>query len=214
MKPIAIYGAGGLGREVASLINRINNLNSEWDLIGFFDDTKSMGEQISHFGPCLGGIEQLNAWGSELSVVLAFGYPLNIELIYNKIKNPLIVFPNIIHPSFFVSDPKTFKIGIGNIITYDCAVTTNVSIGNFNVLNGEVGIGHDSIIGNFNVFMSRVAISGTVKIGNKNLFGVGAFVKEKLIIGNNITLSPLSALLTKPKDGKTYIGNPARKFEF
>lgn len=40
MKDIAIYGAGGFGREVACLIERINKARETpiWNFIGFFDD--------------------------------------------------------------------------------------------------------------------------------------------------------------------------------
>ncbi len=40
---IAIYGAGGFGKEVACLIDRINDNGGKWNLIGFFDDTKPAG---------------------------------------------------------------------------------------------------------------------------------------------------------------------------
>ena len=35
MRDIAIYGAGGFGKEVACLLNRINEVNHQWNLIGF-----------------------------------------------------------------------------------------------------------------------------------------------------------------------------------
>ena len=38
MKKIAIYGAGGFGREVLTLINDINKINPQYQVIGFFDD--------------------------------------------------------------------------------------------------------------------------------------------------------------------------------
>ena len=53
MKDIAIFGAGGFGREVACLIRIINESASEpkWNLIGFFDDNPELkGKMISHFG--------------------------------------------------------------------------------------------------------------------------------------------------------------------
>ena len=43
MKNIAIYGAGGFGREVSCMLNIINQCESRWNLIGFFDDTKPIG---------------------------------------------------------------------------------------------------------------------------------------------------------------------------
>ena len=45
IKDIAIYGAGGFGREVACLIRIINESLKEprWNIIGFFDDGKEVG---------------------------------------------------------------------------------------------------------------------------------------------------------------------------
>ena len=40
MTDIAIYGAGGFGKEVACLIERLNARRSTWNFIGFFDDGK------------------------------------------------------------------------------------------------------------------------------------------------------------------------------
>lgn len=215
MKDIAIYGAGGLGREVACLINKINQVEGPtWNIIGFFDDGKEKGVPVSHFGRILGGCEELNNWPNELNVVLGFGNPKTIKMIREKLSNPKLVFPNIIDPDFSVGDPITFSIGEGNIIKGGSGVTTEVSIGNYNLLNGTNRLGHDASIGNFNVLMPGVRISGEVKVGNCNLFGSDSFVKQQLTIGDNITLSPLSALLTKPKDGYTYIGNPAKAFKF
>ena len=43
MNDIAIYGAGGYGREIACLINnKINSEVKEWNLVGFFDDDESL----------------------------------------------------------------------------------------------------------------------------------------------------------------------------
>ena len=38
MKDIAIYGFGGFGREVACVIQAINEIEPTWNLVGFFDD--------------------------------------------------------------------------------------------------------------------------------------------------------------------------------
>ena len=44
-------------------------------------------------------------------------------------------------------------------------------------------------------------------------FGVGSIVIQQIKIGHNIRLGAGSVLMTKPKDGFLYIGNPARKTE-
>ena len=38
LKPLIVVGAGGFGREVASLICDINAIHPEWEFMGFLDD--------------------------------------------------------------------------------------------------------------------------------------------------------------------------------
>lgn len=215
MNDIAIFGAGGFGREVACLINRINEEDPIWNLIGFFDDNADLkGNMISHFGPCLGGVDDLNRYDKPLNIVIAVGNPMAVKVIVDKIINTLVEFPNIIHPNVKCADEKSFKIGKGNIVQGGSFFSCDVELGDFNVLNGSVWFGHDDVIGSYNTFMPRVDISGEVKIGDGNFFGVCSIVLQQIKIGNNIRLGAGSVLMTKPKDGKLYIGNPAKKFEF
>ena len=183
MKDLAIYCAGGLGREVACLIKRINKVTPTWNLIGFFDDGLPIGSLVSHFGKCLGGIQELNSYARPLHVALAFGNPTTIESIHSQINNPLISYPNLIDPTFDIEDEETFNIGIGNIIKRDTSVTTCVSIGSFNLLNGGIRIGHDVSLGDYNVIMPGVRISGEVNIKCRNLFGAESFIKQQVRIG-------------------------------
>lgn len=214
MKDIAIYGAGGLGREVASVLEQFFPEDEPRHLVGFFDDGIPIGTDIDHFGKTLGGINELNAWQAPLEIALCFGEGHTTKTVYGKISNTNISFPNLINRDFRISDKCTFRIGFGNIITGGCGVTTNVSIGNFNLLNGTVSFGHDVNVESFNTFMPGCKISGEVHIGNECLIGTMAFVKQQINIGNGVRLSPLSALLTNPKEGGTYIGNPAKRFRF
>ncbi len=215
MKDIAIYGAGGLGREVASMINLINEKHPDaWNLIGFFDDGEEKGKQVSHFGKVLGKMEDLNAWETELNVVLCMGSPKFLKLVRDKITNPNICFPNLIHPDFVTLDASTFSIGEGNIIKGYCSVACNVRIGNFNILNGSISVGHDSILGNYNVVMPGVKLAGGIQVGNCNLFGANSFVLQKLKINHGVKLAPCSALMHKPKNDSEYIGVPAKIFKF
>lgn len=214
-KKIAIYGAGGLGREVAGGIQRINNAGREnWELIGFYDDALEKGTVVSHYGTVLGGMDELNQVEEPMALAIAVGTPKSRMLIHNRIVNPNIYFPNLIAPSFRILDNQTFKIGQGNIIQDNCSVTCDVEIGNYNVFNGSNALGHDVQVGDFNVMMPGVRLSGEVTIGDKNLFGVDSVVLQRVKVGNNVTLGAGSVLMTKPKDGHTYIGVPAKKFDF
>jgi sugar O-acyltransferase (sialic acid O-acetyltransferase NeuD family) len=212
MKDIAIYGAGGFGKEVACLIKRINADTPTWNLIGFFDDAPALkGKMISHFGPCMGGIDVVNEYPKELAVVMALGNSKITKKLVESITNKKIYYPNLIDISFHKVDPETFVIGQGNIIQGPGGATCDVTIGDFNVLNGSVVIGHDVTIGSFNTFMPAVRVSGEVKIGDLNFFGVGSIILQLLKVGNNVRLGAGSVLMTKPKEGCLYLGVPAKK---
>ena len=212
---IAIYGAGGLGREVAGGIQRINSSGKgNWEFVGFYDDNKEVGCPVSHYGQVKGGMDELNAVEEPLAIAIAVGDPVTRKLILKRITNKYIYFPNLIAPSFRILDPMTFSIGKGNIIQDSCSVTCNVNVGDFNVLNGSNVLGHDVTLGDFNVLMPGVRLSGSVEVGTCNLFGVDSVVLQRIKVGNNVTLGAGSVLMTKPKDGNTYIGVPAKKFEF
>ena len=213
MKKIAIYGAGGFGREVACLLNKINEEEPTWELVGFFDDGIEIGTQVSHFGKVLGGINELNAWPTELSIAITIGSPKIVQGLVSKITNTNILFPNIIAPTVYFADPETFKIGRGNIIQKHCSFSCDVTIGDFNVMDGADVFGHDDVVGSFNTFMPAMRISGEVIIGDGNFFGVGSIILQQIKVGNNIRLGAGSVLMRKPKEGFLYMGNPAKKVE-
>lgn len=212
MKDIAIFGAGGFGREIACLIRTINESYTEpvWNFVGFFDDGVNKGTPISYLGNCLGGMEELNQWESPIDVCVAVGKGSTIEKIVNRITNSLVDFPNVIHPKVTFNDKETMRMGKGNIIQANCLFSCDVTVGNFNVMNGSVVFGHDVSVGSFNSFMPAIRISGEVKIGNCNFFGVGSIVLQQLTVKNNTTLAAGSVLMTKPKEGCLYIGVPAK----
>src|SRR3989338_1172432 len=114
-KKIAIFGAGGFGREVAELIRHINILNKEWDIIGFFDDDeRTRGKKINNYS-VLGGIEELNRYDSDLYVVLALGTPDIKKKVFEKIKNYKVKYPVLIHPSVIMCVRDYINIGEGSI---------------------------------------------------------------------------------------------------
>ena len=214
MNKIAIYGAGGFGREVYCLIQKINAVSPQWDVIGFFDDGKSKGEPVGHYGSVLGGIAEVNDWREPLAVVIAVGSTENMKRIAEGIRNPVVTFPNIIHPEVIYADESSLSMGKGNIVQRGSAFSCDVRIGDFNVFNGGTVLGHDVVMGSYNMLMPAVRISGSTIVGDSNFFGINSIVLQGKTIGNGITLSAGSVLMKKPKDGKLYIGNPAKLMEF
>ena len=107
MKDIAIYGFGGFGREIACVINAINQVTPTWNFIGYFDDGHSVGE-ANKYGRVLGNMETVNQYnGSPLAIVMAIASPAVLQNITGRIHNPCIYFPNIIAPNVLFFDEPT-----------------------------------------------------------------------------------------------------------
>lgn len=212
MKDIAIYGAGGFGREVACLINIENKKKPEWNFIGFFDDDVELKGKSNEYGNILGNIDAVCNWDKPLCLLIAIGNGNTIRQVVNQITNPNISFPNFIHHATY-SDEENMSIGKGNIVTgahFSCAV----HIGDFNIINGGVVFGHDVKVGNFNSFMPDVRVSGNVIIGDCNFFGINSIILQGIDIKNDVRLGAGSVLMHKPKPGNLYIGNPAKVFKY
>jgi sugar O-acyltransferase (sialic acid O-acetyltransferase NeuD family) len=213
MKNIAIYGAGGFGKEVACILNKINEQVPTWHLIGYLDDGIEAETPISHFGKVLGGFDFLNIYPEPLSVVFAIGSPQIIKKIVSRISNNKIDFPNIIHPEVFFADPSSLTIGKGNVVVRACSFSCDVTIGDFNQLNSISSLAHDVKVGSYNVFMPLSRISGGAEIGDLNVFGIGSVVLQYVKVGSNTRIAPGSYVMRKTRDGFLYMGNPARKID-
>jgi sugar O-acyltransferase (sialic acid O-acetyltransferase NeuD family) len=213
MKDIAIYGAGGLGREVACLIKMVNRKDPTWNLIGFFDDAPSKQGTSNEYGPVLGGMDALNAYPKPLSVAVAVGNPAVLHHIVSRIQNDRVEYPNLYAPDTIFLDRDNVRIGRGNIVCVGCSISCHVVMGDFNLLNGFVSLGHDTTIGSYNAMMTAVRIAGEVTVGDENLFGSASVVLQQVKIGNRTTIGANSTVIRKTKDGHTYIGNPARRIK-
>lgn len=213
MKDLAIFGAGGFGREIACLVKSINNKRPTFNFIGFFDDGKPAGDK-NDYGAVLGDLETLRNWGKPLSVAIAIGSPKIIEKIVSNVNNDLVDFPNVVSPDVKYLDEESCTMGIGNIICTGCLFSCNTQIGNFNQFNGYITVGHDVRIGNFNSIMPGVRISGGVTIGNRNFFGFNSGILQQKSVGNDITVGAGTVIMRKLKDGCTYVGVPASIVKF
>lgn len=215
MKDIAVFGAGGFGREVANLIRRINEASASpvWNFIGFFDDNESLKGALNEYGKVLGGTNDLNDYSGELSLAIGIGSPRAVKAIVGKISNPKVDFPNLIDPTVLIADGNNYSMGKGNIFTSRCIISIAVKIGDFNIFNNGTVLGHDDVIGNYNSFMPNVNISGGVTIGDCNFFGVKSTVLQYLKVGNNVKIGANSLMMRNSKDGMLYLGVPAKKMD-
>lgn len=215
MKDIAIFGAGGFGREVACLIRIINESLDvpRWNFIGFFDDNIELKGTRNEYGEVLGGKDLLNQWNTPLDVAIAIGSPAVVQRVAEGINNSNVNFPNLIAPTVTIFDVNNYKIGKGNIICTNSLISCNVTLGDFNLLNGYITIGHDAMMGSYNVIMPSVNISGGVMMGDRNFMGLQSAVLQYLKVGNDTRIGAGAIIMRNTKDGYLYVGVPAKKVE-
>jgi sugar O-acyltransferase (sialic acid O-acetyltransferase NeuD family) len=208
MKPIAIFGAGGFGLEVAMLIEQINAQRSQWELIGFFDDAPA-GTRIYDL-PLLGGMQALNAWGEELAVAFAVGNSQTRQRLVANASNPRLRFPTLIHPSVVLGNPKFLEIGEGGLICAGCILTTHITVGRFVLLNLACTVGHETVIGDFSSFMPTCNISGEVRIGQATFWGTGAKIINRKQVGDRAVIGAGAVVIDDIPAGVTAVGVPAK----
>lgn len=213
MRDIAIYGAGGFGREVWAMLEDINTKDHGFNFIGFFDDGKEKGEMINGC-PVLGGMSELNDWPDDLGVVLAIGDPRIKKRVFDKITNSRVSYPTLIHPSVMIGNEKFVKIGEGCIICGGTIITVNIEIHRFVILNLSCTVGHDTEIGEFSSFMPTVNISGEVCIGDGVYVGTGAKIINQLSIGEGTIVGAGAVVAKSLPERCTAVGIPAKPIKF
>lgn len=213
IKDLAVFGTGGFGREVLALLQDINKVRPKWNIIGFFDDAYASGTMCNGYA-CQGKLDDLNSWPSPLSIVVAVGNPATKKAIVERITNPLIDFPKVMHPSVWVGDQSSVEIGKGSILCAGVMVTTNVQIGEFVILNLQCTVGHDTIIGDYSAFMPSVNISGEVTIGEEVYVGTGAKIINQLEIGSKTIVGAGTVVVKSLPANCTAVGVPAKPIKF
>ncbi len=208
MKNIAVYGAGGFGRETAWLIQEINQEQDQWNLLGFFDDGFTAGAIVDSL-PVLGGMEAVNQWAEPMDLVVAIADPFIRRQLVSRITNRKISYPTVIHPKALRGSP-TNSIGRGAIVTAGVILTTGIRIGDFTILNLAATIGHDVKLGDYTSVMPQTSISGGVTIGPNTLIGSGARILQGLSIGASSVVGAGAVVTKSCPDGSRLVGVPAR----
>jgi sugar O-acyltransferase (sialic acid O-acetyltransferase NeuD family) len=195
MDSLIVYGCGGFGREVKSMISL------PYIFEGYVDDNKKtkLGD-----GDWLLNQESKN-------VVIAVGDGKIRKGIYTQLSKANHEYPSIIHKSVIIQDGKTVQIERGCIIGAGCIFTTEIQVGSFSVINLNCTIGHDAKFGAFVSIMPSVNIGGGVTIEDEVYIGSGATVLPYLRIGKGATVGAGAVVTKDVPPGTTVIGIPAKQ---
>ena len=204
-KDIVIVGAGGFGREVAWLIERINASDPAWNLMGFVDDDRKIEGKKLYGYPVLGNIEYLD--NKEAWAVCAIGNPTTRQTVVKRIeKMKHIKFATLIDPSVLCANDIT--VGEGSIICAGTIATVNVLIKKHVIINLDCTLGHDDVIDDYVTLYPSVNVSGNVKIGKGTEIGTGTHIIQGISIGSNAIVGAGACVIRDLPARCTAVGVP------
>jgi sugar O-acyltransferase (sialic acid O-acetyltransferase NeuD family) len=210
MKKLVLIGAGGFGREVAWLVDRINLQSPTWNLLGFIDDDLSKRDTSFYGLPVIGDIEWLSNQPEDIHAVCCIGNTKIRESVIAQLEGRR--FATLIDPAVIRSSYVT--IGEGSIICATTIVTVDITIGKHVIINLDCTVGHDATIDDFVTVYPSVNISGNVKINKLSEIGTGSQIIQGLEIGHHVIVGAGSIVVKNLPDNCTAVGCPAKPIKF
>jgi len=197
--PVAIYGAGGHARVLASLLHQLNV-----PILGYFDDSFD-GPEIIQGGTVIGRFNDIIKFREKASsAVLAIGDNILREKAFHFLKNEGFSMPPVIHPGAIVE--SEIKVGQGTVICIGAVIGTEVKIGNGAILNTGCLVDHESKIGDFVHLAPGVAVAGRTSVGYGTFVGINASISNKIQIGNKSVIGAGSIVLRDVLDNQKILG--------
>lgn len=194
MENIAIYGAGGFGKETKFLLENINRNDPGFVFQGFLDDKGDVN------------IQRATA-GTFQAIALAIAAPLARRKVYGTCGTEYN-YPNLIDPGVIID--SSVSLGKGLIICSGVKLTVSIALGDFVIINLNATIGHDVKIGAFSSIMPSANISGNVTIGEGVFIGAGATILQGLKVGDGAVIGAGAVVTRDVPTGLVAKGVPAK----
>jgi len=214
-RTIAIYGAGGFGRELAWLVQSCNEKQETYRVACFVEDKQALhGAELN--GIPVMGLNDLSRTFPDAAVVGAIGNPKTRRMAMEKAAAAGFGFETLIHPR--VERSRWIEIGLGTVICAGSILTTNIILGQQVQINLDCTIGHDVVIGNYTTLAPGVHVSGWVHFGRDVYVGTGAvFIngtsEKPLRIEDGAVIGAGACVTKSVAEGCTVVGVPAKPLQ-
>jgi len=206
---LAIFGGGGLGREVLDNARAVNKISKKWNDIVFVDDvsdkTSINDATVYRFNSV---VDRFGKEKENVEFVIAVGEPTVRQKLFDRVSNAGFEFATIIHPTAVVSDYASVASGV--VICANAIISCNTQIFENVYIQPHGMVGHDSVVKSNSVISSNVILCGHCSVGANSFIGIGVNIKEGVSIGGSTIVSMGSAVFRDIPAGVIAVGNPAR----
>jgi acetyltransferase EpsM len=199
MKKLAIFGAGGAGREVAEWARECGYKS----VTLVVDDVFFTNANINGF-PCTPFSQMVI---KEFTWLVVIADSLLREAIVKKLENQA-EFATLIHPT--ARTQSISLIGEGVLVGPYAVVSNHVTIGRHVFINSNSYIGHDGIINDYVTISPYAVILGNCKIESHVFLGANSSIKEGTTISSGAVIGMGTVVINDLSNG-VYVGNPAKK---
>ncbi len=205
---VIIYGAGGFGREVAWLAQRIEGYHP----VCFVEDSTTKHGEIINKLPVM-SLDDAYTQFPEAQISVGIGSPKVRQAITAKAISKGFQLASLIDPTAQYSE--FIEMGSGTVICAGNILTTNIKLGTGVQINLDCTIGHDAILDDYTTLAPGAHVSGWVHMGKRVYIGTGATIingtsENPLTIGDDAVIGA-GACVTKSIPARvTAVGVPAK----
>jgi sugar O-acyltransferase (sialic acid O-acetyltransferase NeuD family) len=185
---LLIVGAGQHGRSVAEAAE----LSSQFQVVGFSDDQVTAGETVLDY-PVLGTNLNLAIYLKVCDeAIVAIGNNPVRERLITHLSEVGIKLATVVHPRSFVS-PRAV-IAKGSVVMAGAVVGTQAQLGIGSIVGCGAVVDHHARVGNFGHLGVNSCMAGGSVLGVKAWIQAGSSLGYGVVIPDEITLPPGSAI--------------------
>ena len=199
MNRLVIIGAGGHGKVIADLAQRIG-----YEDICFVDDFAT-GDVIGV--PIVGTSDDIMRLNNDnTDFVVGIGSNIKRKKIAETYQ---VNWVSLIHPSAQIA--CHVQIGKGTVVMANAVINVCAQIGNHCIINSGAIVEHDNVIENYAHISPNVALGGTVRIGSLTHVGIGATVKNNTEVCSGCIIGAGAVVVKHIQGPGVYVGVPVNR---
>lgn len=177
MEKLLLVGGGGFGRVVLEHASMLYEC-------AFLDDGEA---KVVDDVPVIGKTgEMAKFYGEYKHILVTIGNNKLRERLYQEAAIFGYTFPNIIHPSAYISPHA--HIGSGCVILNNAVVQNNARCGDGCILNPGVELHHDSSIGSYCLIYTNSVVRSLTTVGDRVRIGSTATVSTSAVVPDDTTI--------------------------